>query len=87
MVSKNEQRIKKQLLVLRKFLDIEGDKPIEIINNATMLQEQKTFGKKVVEVMRKLKKPVVTANGPLESTPKQKEKEGRSYQLIKTKTD
>ena len=88
MVSKNEQRIKKQLLVLRKFLEIEGDKPIEVINQATMLQEQKSFGKKVVEVMRRMKKPVITANGPIEETKKySREKDNKTYQLIKTKTE
>ena len=63
MFSKDKNRIKKQLLLLRKFLDIEGDKPIEVIDYATMEYENKSFGKKVVEIMKRMKKPVVTANG------------------------
>ena len=51
MFSKDKNRIKKQLLLLRKFLDIEGDKPIEVIDYATMEYENKSFGKKVVEIM------------------------------------
>ena len=49
-------------MLLRKFLDIEGDKPIDILDNATLEYENKTFSKKVVETMKRLKKPVVTAN-------------------------
>ena len=36
MFSKDKNRIKKQLLLLRKFLDIEGDKPIEVVDYATI---------------------------------------------------
>ena len=62
MWSKNEHRIKKQLMLLRKFLEIELDKPIDVIDNATLEFEKKSFGKKVVETMRRMKRPVITAD-------------------------
>ena len=85
MGSKNEQRIKKQLLILRKFLDIEGDRPIEVVSNATMEYEEKSFGKKVVETMKKLRKPVVTANGSYIPPINKRKKEANVF--LKAKTD
>ena len=76
-------RSKKQLLVIRKFLGIEGNTPIEVINNATLEYEKKSFGKKVVERLREMRKPVVTANGPDEK--KRDEKETKA--LIKKKLE
>ena len=74
MKSKNEQRIKKQLLTLRKFLEIELDKPIEVVDYSLQEHQKKTFGKKVVEKMKELKKPIVTAK-PIVKEKDEKEKE------------
>ena len=73
MWSKNEQRIKKQLMLLRKFLEIELNMPIDVIDNATLEFQNKSFGKRVVEQMKKLKKPLITAD-PCDTKPKEKVK-------------
>ena len=58
LFSKSEQRIKKQLLAIRKFLAIELDKPIAVVDMSTAEYEvKKDLKERILEVYRKAKQP------------------------------
>ena len=61
LFSKSEARIKKQLLLIRKFLGIELEKPIQIVDMAQAdLEVQTDLKTKIMEHYRELKKPLIT---------------------------
>lgn len=62
LFSKKEHRIKKQLLAMRKFLQIELDRPIAILDMSTAeFEENKDLKARILDEYRKQKQPQVTA--------------------------
>ena len=62
LFSKNEARIKKQLLLIRKFLGIELDKPIAVVDMiSAKLENSKDLKSRILDEYRKAKKGVLTA--------------------------
>ena len=62
LFSKSEGRIKRQLLLMRKFLRIELDKPIAVVDMSTADEEVKVDLKtRIIQDIKKRKKPYITA--------------------------
>lgn len=59
--SKSSLRVKKELLCLRRFLEIELDRPISIQDQSVVEDELKTLKQRILKEYRKLKEPVVKA--------------------------
>lgn len=73
--SKNAMRIKKQLLLIRKFLKFELEKPIAIVDMSTAdYEEKKDLKTRILHAYREAKKPLVTS----ESISQRKNREEKS---------